>query len=66
MTTPTYFDYDSQCWIVDGHVQRCGHPEMMNCQCYGRIHEGEPATAEQKKQWDDRLSALRTTCHVTY
>lgn len=47
----TYFDYDNQCWIVGGKVERCGHPETMNCQCYGRIHAGERATTEQVNKW---------------
>jgi len=46
-----YFDYDNQCWIVGGKVERCGHPETMNCGCYGRIHAGERATAEQVNKW---------------
>jgi len=35
------YDYDHQAWVVDGHYIRCGHPESMNCGCYGREHEGE-------------------------
>lgn len=40
------FDYDKQAWVVNGQYIRCGHPEDMNCQCYGRIHEGEKTEAE--------------------
>jgi hypothetical protein len=61
MTTPTYYDYDNQCWIVSDTIESCSHPATMNCQCYGRLHAGEPATAEQAKNWDDRLSAQRVT-----
>lgn len=39
----TEFDYEKQCWVVDGVVQRCGHPDHMDCQCYGKEHEGEKA-----------------------
>lgn len=35
------FSYDLQCWIVGYKVQRCGHPERMQCGCYGRTHAGE-------------------------
>jgi hypothetical protein len=35
------FDYDVQAWYADGVYIRCGHPDEMNCQCYGRLHEGE-------------------------
>ena len=37
------FDYENQAWIVDGHYVRCGHPEQLGCDCYGKQHEGEPA-----------------------
>ena len=30
------YDYDKQVWIVEGKYQRCGHPEAMNCNCYGK------------------------------
>ena len=51
----TYFDYDAQCWIVDGIVQRCGHPENMNCGCYGRLHEGDHETIQQVYTWHQIL-----------
>lgn len=35
------FDYQNQAWIQDGRYLRCGHPEDMPCQCYGRLYEGE-------------------------
>ena len=35
------FDYDKQAWVEDGKYVRCGHPDSMNCDCYGKIHEGE-------------------------
>jgi hypothetical protein len=35
------FDYKNQAWIKHGRYIRCGHPADMDCQCYGRIHEGE-------------------------
>ncbi len=38
------FDYEKQVWIVDGKYQRCGHPETMDCKCYGKEHAGEKAT----------------------
>ena len=46
------YDYTNQAWIMDGVYVRCGHPELgerlpdgqvwMGCQCWGRLHEGEP------------------------
>ena len=35
-----WFDYTLQAWVVNGTYQRCGHPEAMDCGCYGRIHAG--------------------------
>lgn len=40
-----HYDYQNQAWVRDGVYIRCGHPESMNCGCYGRLHEGEPETA---------------------
>lgn len=37
------YDYDNQAYIVNGRYQRCGHPDDMDCQCYGKEHEGEKA-----------------------
>ena len=34
------FDYLNQAWVVGGRYVRCGHPEEMNCKCYGKTHEG--------------------------
>jgi len=47
----TYYDYDNQCWIKSGIIQRCGHPESMNCNCFGRHWAGwtmEQVVAELK------------------
>jgi hypothetical protein len=35
------FDYERQAWVIDGKYRRCGHPQNMRCNCYGRLHEGE-------------------------
>ena len=35
------YDYRNQAWLVNGVYQDCGHPEAVDCQCFGRIHEGE-------------------------
>jgi hypothetical protein len=40
------FDYDRQAWVKDGRYVRCGHPENMDCGCFGRAHAGELAPAE--------------------
>jgi len=38
-----YYDYENQAFVKDGKYVRCGHPENMNCKCYGRLHAGETA-----------------------
>ena len=40
------FDYDKQSWILDSKYVRCGHPEEMDCQCYGKLHNGEDFRGE--------------------
>jgi len=42
------FDYEHQAFVLNGKYVRCGHPEAMNCGCYGRLHEGEPATTQER------------------
>jgi hypothetical protein len=37
------YDYAKQAWVLNGRYVRCGHPDNMDCKCYGRIHEGELA-----------------------
>lgn len=37
------YDYQRQCWIVDGIIEDCHHPSAMACGCYGRAHAGEAA-----------------------
>ena len=37
------FDYRNQAWIVGGKYRDCGHPEDMDCGCFGRKHKGEEA-----------------------
>ena len=39
MSHPLY-SYEMQCWVVDNIVQRCGHPENMDCTCFGRHWQG--------------------------
>lgn len=36
------YDYNNQAWVRDGKYVACGHPDDMECTCYGRVHEGEP------------------------
>ncbi len=26
------FDYELQCWIIDGRIAECGHPKAMSAQ----------------------------------
>ena len=40
------FDYKHQAWVENGRYVRCGHPESMDCRCYGKVHQGEICTGE--------------------
>lgn len=45
-TKPQY-DYEHQAWTVMNSAGfrvylRCGHPDEMDCGCYGREHHNEP------------------------
>lgn len=35
------FDYKNQAWVQNFKYVSCGHPDSMDCDCYGRSHEGE-------------------------
>ena len=35
------YDYENQAWVKEGKYIRCGHPDSMNCNCYGRLNEGK-------------------------
>ena len=39
------YDYTNQAWYKNGVYIRCGHPDTMNCECYGKIHEGQKVSA---------------------
>lgn len=47
--TGAYYDYDRQCWVVDGRVKKCGHREVMKG-CYACAHAGERVTREDEDQ----------------
>lgn len=38
-----YYDYERQAFVENGRYIRCAHSESMDCQCYGKLHEGETA-----------------------
>lgn len=38
------FDYRHQAWLENGRYIACGH--CAPCDCYGRLHEGEPAAPD--------------------
>ena len=35
------FDYLNQAWVQDYKYIRCGHPDEMDCSCFGKRHEGD-------------------------
>ena len=34
------YDYKNQAWVKDGQYIRCGHPETMDCGCFGKVNQG--------------------------
>ena len=36
-----YYDYENQAWVKIGIYVRCGHPDSTDCNCYGKLHEGD-------------------------
>ena len=55
MSTPLpkpQYDYTHQAWVENGVYIRCGHPESMDCGCYGRAHAGEPVNHQQDSDCD--------------
>lgn len=45
-----HYDYANQAWIgTDDRYLSCNHPLSMNCKCYGRLHAGELARIEVRK-----------------
>jgi hypothetical protein len=51
--TDTWFDYENQAWVVDGVYNRCGHPETMDCRCYGKQHAGEHPARSITEQYSN-------------
>ena len=39
------FDYANQAWVKDGQYVPCGHAPEMACNCFGKLHAGEPPAA---------------------
>lgn len=46
----TRYDYNRQAWTKDWRYRDCGHPETMDCECYGRKHAGERVDAETRQR----------------
>lgn len=70
--TGNHFDYVHQAWTKDGRYIRCGHPATMDCRCYGKSHEGQPAnpndlpTAEgdEVEGWQGRKYGANNTTNT--
>ena len=52
------YDYDNQAWALDGKYVRCGHPEDMDCGCYGKEHEGEKTQKKEKEQFKKMIGEV--------
>jgi hypothetical protein len=45
-----WFDYERQAWVESGKYVKCGHPDSMNCGCYGKRHEGERVEVKEDEK----------------
>jgi len=54
--TNEFYDYKNQAWVVNGKYIKCNHPDEMNCNCYGKLHEGEIAAEEPKEENSDECT----------
>ena len=52
------FDYVHQAWVKNGRYVRCGHPEIMRCNCWGRIYEGAECTRTEAMNYQGVLRGL--------
>lgn len=55
----TGYDYEKQCWVVDGRVARCGHRELMPG-CYACVHHGEPCPQPTIDDETERAESIAT------
>ena len=60
------FDYKNQAWVENGVYVRCGHPELMECGCFGRIHAGEPVNHQQDSDCDVDVYGECVLCGVLH
>ena len=56
------YDYENQVWVVKGRYVRCGHPDTMNCGCYGREHEGKYVDPTRRKKMEIYKTPRQTKC----
>jgi hypothetical protein len=60
------YDYKNQAWVENGVYIRCGHPESMDCGCYGRLHAGEPVNHQQDSDCDVDAYGTCVLCLVDH
>lgn len=42
----SWYDYENQAWVRNGRYVRCACSDIIDCQCYGKQHAGEPASRD--------------------
>ena len=60
------FDYKNQAWVENGVYVRCGHPESMECGCFGRAHAGELVNHQQDSDCDVDVYGECVLCGVLH
>jgi hypothetical protein len=63
MTSETY-DYVKQAWVRDGKYVRCGHPLVMDCGCFGKLHAGESVHEIHQQDTDCTVDGSTNLCLV--
>lgn len=49
------YDYTNQSWTRNGRYVRCGHPEEVDCHCFGRLHEDEELKENANCHFEERV-----------
>lgn len=57
------YDYINQAWVLKSVYIRCGHPDEMDCGCYGRAHEGEKCNVRGDREGEPYAGIQRQNDH---
>jgi len=53
------FDYTHRAWVYNGiYFSACDHDPIIKCQCYGRVHAGEPCQVPQPEPTTHKICGV--------